>query len=159
MRAPGWILACLCAVAVTGCGPKVDLTQKLEIVDVHTGWDDMGVVDGQNKIVPSISFKFKNNSDQTLNTLQANVLFKRVGEETEWGSGFVRVSGAEGLPPGQTSNAQKVSCPKGYTGTQPRAEIMASTLFIDARVILFAKYGSTGWQRVGEFTVDRRLLD
>jgi hypothetical protein len=159
MRTLHWILVCLCGIAVAGCAPKVDLTQKLEVVDVHTGWDDMGVVDGQNKIVPSIRFKFKNNSDQTLSTLQANVLFKRVGEETEWGSGFVRVVGSEGLPPGQTSGAQSVSCPKGYTGIQPRAEIMASSLFVDARVILFAKYGSTGWEKLGEFTVDRRLLD
>lgn len=159
MRASHWILVCLCAVAATGCGPKVNLSERLEVVDVRTGWDDMGVVDGQNKIVPSIRFKFKNNSDQTLSTVQANILFKRMGEDVEWGSAFIRVAGSEGLAAGATSNAQSVSCPKGYTGTQSRAEIMASSMFVDARAIVFAKYASTGWQPVGEFPVERRLLD
>jgi hypothetical protein len=153
------MLAGLCALAAAGCAPKVNLTDHLQVVDVHTGWADMGVVEGKNKIVPSVTFKFKNSSDQTLSTLQANVLFKRKGEEAEWGSAFVRVTGSEGLAAGQVSTAQSVNCPKGYTGTQTRAEIMSSSMFVDARVMIYAKYGSTNWQPVGEFPVDRRLLE
>jgi hypothetical protein len=115
-------------------------------------------VNGQNKIVPSVSFKFKNRSAATLSVLQANVLFRRVGEDTEWGSGYVRVVGSEGLAPGAASASHRVICPKGYTGTETRPQILRNSQFVDARVQIFAKYASTQWVRVGEFVVERRLL-
>ena len=61
----------------SACGPAVDLTKGLQILDVSTGWFDAGIVNGQNKLVPAISFKLKNVSDQKLTVLQVNVLFKR----------------------------------------------------------------------------------
>ena len=51
-----------------------------------------------------------------------------------------------------------MSCPKGYTGTEPRQQMLANPQFVDARVRIFAKYGSTQWEPVGEYTVDRRLI-
>jgi hypothetical protein len=153
----GFLMAA--ALAVAGCGENIDLTKNLEVVDVSTGWYDAGIVDGQNKLVPSISFKFKNNASETLSTLQANVLFRRVGEDTEWGSGFVRVTGGEGLPAGAVSTTQTVNCPKGYTGTEPRQQMLQNSQFVDARIELFAKYASTQWQKVGEYVVDRRLIE
>src|SRR5436190_9335373 len=96
-------------LAASGCGPKIDLSKGLQAVDVSTGWFDAGVVSGgQNKLVPTVTFKFKNVSDQTLGTLQANVLFRRVGEQDEWGSGFVRIVGSDGLPSGAISPPQTV---------------------------------------------------
>jgi hypothetical protein len=58
-------------------GPAVDLTRGLEITDASTGWYDVGPVDGQNKLVPSIAFKLKNVSDQPLVSLQVNAVFRR----------------------------------------------------------------------------------
>ncbi len=153
------IMTVLVAVLSAACEPHIDLTTGLELVEVSTGWYDAGIVDGQNKLVPSISFKLKNISDRPLSTLQANVLFNRVGEDTEWGSSYVRVVGTEGLAPGAQSAPQSVQCPKGYTGSEPRAEMLANPEFVDARVRVMAKYGSAQWKPIGEFIVDRRLLD
>jgi hypothetical protein len=158
MRAGAWLLVLLIAASTAGCKKKIDLTQGVQVVDVVTGWSDAGVVDGQNKIVPSVSFKFKNVSGEPLDTLQANVLFRRANEEGEWGSNFVRVTGTEGLAPNATSAAQHVNSPKGYTGTETRQQMLQNSQFVDARVQIFAKYSSTQWQPVGEFIVDRRLL-
>lgn len=158
MRALTCSLLLTLTIALAGCGKPVDLTKSLEVVDVSTGWFDAGIVDGQNKLVPSITFKFKNNASESLGTLQANVQFKRVGEDAEWGSGFVKVVGSEGLPPGQSSPTQTVNCPKGYTGTDPRQQMLQNSQFVDARVIVYAKYGSTNWVPVGDYTVDRRLI-
>lgn len=159
MRVPSLVLVATLALVAAGCGKPVDLTQHLEVVDVSTGWWDQGIVDGQNKLVPSITFKFKNNSEQSLGTLQANILFKRVGEDTEWSSGYVKVVGSEGLPPDGTSPEQSVKGQKGYTGTEPRHLMLANAQFVDARVEVFAKYGSTQWEPVGSYTVERRLLE
>src|SRR5690348_3990824 len=95
-------LTLLLALTSLGCGPKIDLKSALKVDDVSTGWFDQGVVNGQNKIVPSITFKFKNAGSETIDTLQGNVIFRRVGEDDEWGSGFLRVTGSEGLAPGAT---------------------------------------------------------
>jgi hypothetical protein len=157
MRAPLLILLAV-AMAAASCEKKVDLKAGLQIVDVSTGWSDTGPANGQNKLVPSVSFKFKNVSGQPLGTLQANVLFRRAGETTEWGSSYVRVVGSEGLASGAVSSAQNVKCPKGYTGTESGAQMLQNSQFVDARVQIFAKYGSTQWVPIGEYTIDRRLI-
>ena len=94
MRASVALAVLLPVMATAACGTKVDLSKGLQIVDVSTGWSVAADGDRQHKIVPSITFRLKNTSNQTLSTLQANVLFRRVGEEVEWGSGFVRIAGA-----------------------------------------------------------------
>ena len=156
-------LACVAvaALAAASCAPPVDLTKNLQVLDVSTGWFDAGIVNGQNKLVPTISFKLKNLSDQTLKVLQANVLFHRVSDpNVEWGSGFLSVTGSEGLGPGTSTNALTVKSNLGYTGSdQTRQEMLQNKAFIDATVQVFAKYGSTQWVKMGEFPVERRLIN
>ncbi len=153
-----FLVVVLLVLSSVGCQAKVDLTTGLEVVDVSSGWVSGGDVNGQNKIVPSASFRLKNVSGQLLSTLQANVLFRRVGDETEWGSSYLRIVGSDGLAPGAVSDVQRVISQKGYTGTETRPQILQNSQFADARVLVYAKYGSTQWVRVGEFVVDRRLL-
>jgi hypothetical protein len=159
MRAPLWLALCIVIALVSAsCGPKVDLSAGLQVLDVSTGWRDTGMVNGQNKLVPSVTFKLKNTSDQPLPVLQMNVLFRRVNEDTEWGSGFVTVAGSEGLKPGDTSQSLTVNSQLGYTGTEPRQEMLANSQFVDAKVQLFSKYASTQWVKIGEYPVTRVLL-
>jgi len=157
VRASLWVVF-LAAVATVSCGPTVDLTKGLQVVDVSTGWWDAGIVNGQNKLVPSVTFKFKNVSDQKLDILQANVVFRRVTEDKEWGSTFVKITGTEGLPPGATSESQTVKSQLGYTGSEPRQQMLANAQFVDAKIQIFAKYGSIQWQKVGEYPVPRTLI-
>ena len=149
----------LALVAWSGCGPPIDLTKGLQVLNVSTGWYDAGIVNGHNKLVPSISFQLKNVSDQTLSTLQVNALFRRMTEKDEWGSGFLTVAGSAGLALGATTQPLIVRSQLGYTGTdQSREEMLRNSHFVDAEVELFAKYGSTQWTRIGEYLVTRRLL-
>ena len=159
MRA--WLRACLAGLLLfsAGCGPTVDLKKGLQIVDVSTGWFDAGLVNGQNKLVPTISFKLKNVSDQKLTVLQVNVLFKRVNDPAEWGNGFITVVGSSGLAPGATTDTLTIKSNLGYTGSdQTRLEMLQNTHFVDARVEFFAKYGSVQWVKLGEFPVTRTLI-
>ena len=158
LRASLWAVL-VAALATASCGPKVDLSQGLQVVDVSTGWWDAGVVDGQNKLVPSVTFKFKNVSDQTLDVLQANVVFRRVTEDKEWGSSFVKITGTEGLAPGATTPTQTVKSQLGYTGSESRQQMLANSQFVDAKIQLFAKYSNTQWQKVGEYTVPRTIIE
>jgi hypothetical protein len=158
MRARIFAAMSLTAALSFGCGQPVDLTKTLEVQDISTGWLDSGMVNGQNKLVPFVSFKVKNGSDQTLSVLQVNALFRRVSEDSEWGSGFVTVAGSSGLAPGATSEPLRINSQLGYTGTEPRQQMLANAQFVDAKVQLFAKYASTQWAPVGEYPISRTLL-
>lgn len=150
----------LVALLFLGCGgPPVDLTKGLQVTDVSTGWFDAGIVNGQNKLVPWVSFKIKNVSDQSLIALQVNVLYRRVSEPDEWGSAFLRVSGSEGLAPGQSTPTLIAKSQLGYTGTDPRRQMLQNPQFVDAKVELFAKYGSIQWKRIAEFPIARNLIE
>src|SRR5262249_32250976 len=106
----------LVALVSAGCGPAVDLTTSLEVQDVSTGWFDAGIVEGKNKLVPSVSFKLKNTSNQSLPMLQVNALFRRVTEKDEWGSGFLTAAGSSGLAAGATTAGLTIKSQLGYTG-------------------------------------------
>src|SRR5436853_641574 len=107
-----------------GCGPAVDLGKGLEVHDVSTGWFDAGIVNGKNKLVPSISFKVKNVSSQTLSMLQINALFHRLNEKDEWGSGFLTAAGSRGLAADVTTGLLTVNSQLGYTGAEQTREQM-----------------------------------
>ena len=147
------------ALLAASCAPPVDLTKNLQVLDVSTGWFDAGIVNGQSKLVPSISFRLKNVSNQSLGTLQVNAVFRHVNENDEWGSAFATVAGSEGLAPGATTAPLTFKSQLGYTGSdQTRLEMLANTHFVDVRVEVFAKYGATQWVRVGLVPIARELL-
>ena len=159
MRACVRLLLLLAIASSAACGPTVDLTKALEVKVVKSGWYDLGIVNGQNKLVPMVTFTLHNTSDQKLVTLQINALFRRVGEDTEWGSGFLTVAGSQGLAPGATSDPITVKSQLGYTGSeQSRQEMLQNTHFVDAKVDLFGKYASTQWVRLGPYPITRQLL-
>jgi hypothetical protein len=158
LRARGRLLV-LVALIAAGCGPKVDLTKGLKINVLNTGWYDAGIVNGQNKLVPSITFTVTNVSNRKLTTLQINALFRRVNEPDEWGSAFLTVAGSEALAPGATTPPLTIKSNLGYTGAdQSRQEMLHNSHFVDAKVELFAKYGPTQWVRVGDYPITRQLL-
>jgi hypothetical protein len=147
------------AALTLACGPNVDLAKGLAVEVVKTGWYDAGIVNGQNKLVPSVEFRLKNVSGQRLSTLQVNALFRRVTEPDEWGSAFMTAVGSSGLAPGVTTEILTLRSQLGYTGAdQSRQEMLKNSHFVDAKVELFAKYGSTQWVRVGEYPIVRELI-
>jgi len=159
MRASARLLLLLAIVSSAACGPTVDLTKGLHVSIVNSGWYDLGIVNGQNKLVPTVIFTLQNTSDQKLVTLQINALFRRVSENTEWGSGFLTVAGSQGLAPGATSDPITIKSQLGYTGSeQSRMEMLQNTHFVDAKVELFGKYASTQWVRLGSYPITRQLL-
>jgi hypothetical protein len=160
MRALVRVVLPLVSVCVAACGPTVDLTQGLHVDILDTGWFDAGIVNGQNKLVPSVTFKLKNISTHKLTTLQVNALFRRVTEKDEWGSGFVTAAGSSGLAPGATTPPITIRSQLGYTGSdQSRQEMLSNSHFVDAKVEIFAKYGSAQWTRMGEYPITRKLIE
>jgi hypothetical protein len=160
MRAP-LVVSLLGALALSACGPTVDLTKGLEVLDVSTGWKDVGIqADGNNKLVPALSFKLKNISDQPLRTLRVNAVFKQVGTDEEFGAEYVVVSQtqADALVPGAESRTITVKSTLGYTGVDSRADLLKHSGFVDRHAVLSVKNGSVQWIPIGDYPIERRLL-
>lgn len=153
------VWACLACVSVLGCSSTREVEKDLKLVDVSTGWYDLGVVNGQNKLVPSVTLQLQNVSDEDISRVQINAIFRRVGEEQAWGEHFVRAIGSDGLAPGKVGPKLVFRSTLGYTGTQSRQQMLQNREFVDAKVDVFGKHGSRTWVKMGEFQVERALVD
>jgi hypothetical protein len=142
---------------LAGCGPAVDLTKGLQTQDISSGWYDDGIVNGENKLVPSISFTLKNVSSESLPVLQVNAIFRLVSGTDELGNAFFTL-GSVGVAPGATTPVLTLRSRQGYTSTDPRQDMLRNSHFVDAKVELSAKYGSGPWTRIGTYPIARQLL-
>jgi hypothetical protein len=152
----------MCAVLVltsAGCGAQVDLTTALHFESVATGWSDVNGDGRGNKLVPTVSFRLKNASDRTLAPLQVNAIFRRVGDPSEWSNAMVTAAGSAGLPPSASTGPLVIKGTLGYTGTDPHWDMLHNSQFVDAKVDLFARYGSQQWTRVGEYSIARQIVE
>jgi hypothetical protein len=148
----------LVSLVTAGCSRTRYVENDLKLVDVKTGWYDAGIVGGQNKIVPSITLKLQNVSEESINRVQVWAVFRRADEDKTWGEHFVRAIGPEGLDAGKVGSALVLRSTLGYTSSQSRAQMLQNREFIDAKVNVFGKHGSRTWIKIGEYTVDRNLL-
>ena len=80
------------------------------------------------------------------------------GEIQEWGNAYVRAVGREGLDPGALAGPFTMESGLGYTGEQPRVEMLQHRDFVDVKVELFIKHRADPWVRLGEHQIDRQLL-
>ncbi len=173
------------AVALAGCsGSQVAIDEALSVEVVTSGWLDVGIDDlGRNKLVPTISFRLANNSDESVRTLQLNGVFRRCvvaypgqpepvsevspadltagtcpGEMQEWGSAYLRAVGREGLEAGAATEPFTMESGLGYTGEQSRLNMLQHREFIDVKVEVFVKRQAEQWVKLGEHSIERQLL-
>ncbi len=142
-----------------GCNRGVDPIAVLEPHEVVTGWYDAGLVEGHmNKLVPSISLKLRNKSGEPVRSIQINAIFKRVNEAEMWGEHYGWAVQRDPLPPGASTRELVLRSGLGYTGEQPRMQMLQNREFVDAKVEIFLRQGSRVWAKLAEFPIDRQLL-
>lgn len=83
------------AASAASCNRSVDIKQALEVVDVSSGWYDAGIVEGKNKIVPSVTFKLRKKPGADLSVIALNIAFRYVpppgsNVEEPWEDFFVQ---------------------------------------------------------------------
>lgn len=155
-------LGLLAVAGLSACmSPRIDLTKALQVTDVSTGYFDAGIVEvTKNKIVPTISVRLKNVSNETVSSVQLIAKFSRVGEVEEWGSApYVVAIGPDGLAAGQTGNPVVMKCDRGYTSEAPRADMFENSQFVDVHVELYAKHAAQNWVKMGDYKIARLLLE
>jgi len=153
------VLVLLPACLTAACDRSRDVSKDLKIVDARTGWYDAGIIDGKNKIVPSIAFRLENVSQEEIARVQVNAIFHRINETEPWGDYYAPAIGSAGLQPSATGTELVLRGNLGYTSPdQSRAQILADRRFVDVKVEIFGKHGSRTWTKMGEFPIERKLL-
>ncbi len=167
MRIAPVVLIVALGAALSGCGTPVDLKQVLHVEALTGGYRDAGIVDGRNKVVPSVTFTLKKSIDKSISPLSLNLSFRKLPPpgvtpapgspaEEDWDDAFtqsVPFQGNETAPLTYKINA-------GYTGDPPRsrADILKNSHFQDVRVHIFAKHSSSQWIEIGQFDIPRQLI-
>jgi len=149
----------LLLLAATACTPQVDIQQTFRVTDLEGGWYDAGVVDGKNKLIPTVSFRIEKATPEEVRPLALNVLFKQIkgDKDEEWDEVFLqRVEVTEG----NRTPVLTVRPPAGATGDPPqsRADMLKNSYFVDVRAVIFAKQSSSNWVELARFDIPRRIL-
>jgi len=154
-RSSRTILTACVVLMAAACTTSVDLKQNVQVADVSTGWFDAGVVDGKNKLVPSVTFKLRRPANVKLSSLSLSLFFKKL-DGTQHDDVFVqRVEFNEN---GET-NPIPVRSQTGYTGDPPqsRADMLKHKDFQDMDVEIFARQNSA-WVPLHKVRIERNLL-
>jgi len=149
-----------CIVVTTGlvsaaCTKEVDVKQALQVTDVSTGWFDAGVVDGKNKLVPSISFRLRSNTED-LASVALNIAFKFVD------NGEINEEVFKQRVPFQNgqSDLLTVRSQTGFTGEPPqsRTEMLQNSNFRDIEAVILVRQSASHWVELHRVKLDRQLL-
>jgi hypothetical protein len=144
-------------VAAPACTGDVDIKETFRIGGVTGGYFDAGIVDGRNKIIPTVMFSIEKTTDASVRPLSVNVLFKKIAGETEaeWDDVFLqRVEFTEG----NRTPVLTVRPDAGVTGEEPRSEMLKNSQFVDIRAVIFVKQSSSNWVELARYDIPRQLL-
>lgn len=152
------LVAALFSISCDGASDEA--VASLEPLEVVTGWYDDGIIlGGKNKLVPSVTMKLRNKSGKELKSIQINAIFRRVGEQEMWGEYFGwAVPRREPLPAGAETQTLVMRSTLGYTGDQPRMQMLQNREFVDAKVEIYLKDGSKVLAKLAEYPIQRQLL-
>jgi hypothetical protein len=155
-RTAAFLSLAFAAAVLDACTSPVDLKQALQVTDVSSGWFDAGIVDGRNKLVPSITFKLKKNADVNLSSVSLNLTFTFAGDQEHTDDVYVQRVDFQG----QDTAPITVRTKWGYTAEPPqtRAEMLQNSHFRDLDVQIFAKQSSAQWVELHRAHIAHQLL-
>lgn len=128
------------------------------MIELSGGYYDAGIVDGKNKLLPSVSFRLVRTGNRP-RRVTLDVHFRKIvgNELQEFNEVLLQaIEFAEGNQTG-VINARS---PAGYTGDSPqsRAEMLKHGQFQDMRAVILARQSSTTWVELARFDLPRQVL-
>jgi hypothetical protein len=155
------LLVCLGLMGAWGCGPQPDLG-AVKLVPGLSGYYDDGIVkegrdQGQNRLLPSVTFQLKNEGTLPVDYIDLTVAFWRVTDDGELDSKLIDGVGRTPLAAGATTDTITVRSDVGYTSPAAGAEFFMHPDFVDFKVKVFARRAGSN-VTLGELPVERRLL-
>jgi hypothetical protein len=155
-RLLGPLVFALGLAGATGCTGDIDLKQALAVTDVFSGYYDNGYKDGQIHLVPSMTFRLKNQSAQKIPGIEIDAAFWAEGQDGEMDSVSIRAL-ANGLAPGAATEPLTIRSKIGFTLSGTRDDFFGHSRFKDVTARMFAKRSGRIFP-LGEFKMERRII-
>jgi hypothetical protein len=157
MRLPSSLALVLVAAGPLADCKSHDPKQELEVAGVETYWVLDSPRGGTQYMAPAVRFRVHNKSPEPILSIQATATFRRVGEDENWGSAWEQVTPVKKpLPPGK--DVVVVLRSDGhYTSSGAADSMFAHPQFKDTRAEVFLRVGSSGWVKMAESPIERRV--
>lgn len=154
------VVALIC-LGQTACKSYNDqqIKASLEIIDVNTSWTMKEYRQWPNPkltLVPTVTFRLKNNSAEILRYINVNAIFKELNAVQNLGDCFRAAVRSEGLAPGATSPLITMASNFGVAGTNLES-FKINPEWRTYYVKLFIQMGGPRHVPMGEFRVSRQI--
>ncbi len=150
------------ALVATGCASR-DVQKDLQIVDVRSGWYDLGQTkeNPENiKIVPGVTFRLKNVSTESIAGVEIDGVFRNVKKDEVIDEHYVKaIPSTQSLAAGATSDPIVLRSRFGFTGTESRPQMFKNSLFVDYKITILGRHGRNNWARMAQIQIDRTSIN
>lgn len=138
--------------------PAEELAAAIEITDVETKWVEKYYQPWPPKLilVPAISFRVLNKSDDPINYVNFNAVFRFKDENENLGDAFMAAIRSVPVLPGEKSEAILLKCNYGVEGKSIN-DFKTNPGWQTAAVKLFARSKGSPYVPVGEWDVSRKI--
>lgn len=145
-----------CVLLLAACSQPADLKTSLQITDVATGWFDAGIVDGKNKLVPSITFRIRDVSDTDLSSVSLNLVFKYTDNAETHEEVYKQRLPIEN----KQTELLTIRSQTGHVGEPPqsRQEMLQNSFFRDMEAVILVRQSASQWVELHRVRVDRQLV-
>jgi len=135
-----------------------DLEASIEVEDIDTFWTDKYYQPWPPRLVlvPAISFRVKNLTDQPLKYINFNANFRFMGDFENLGDAFLAAIRNEPVPPGETSDVITLKSNYGVEG-KTLASFKDNPHWKTVIVRLFAQSKGSQFIEMGEYEISRRI--
>ena len=135
-----------------------DLEASIEVVDVDTFWTDKYYQPWPPRLilVPAISFRVKNLTDEPLKYINFNANFRFMGDFENLGDAFLAAIRNDPIPPGEKSDVITLKSNYGVEG-KSLSTFKDNPYWKTVLVRLFAQSKGSQFLPMGEYEISRRI--
>jgi hypothetical protein len=150
------LLVAACALLLAACTEPADLKTALQVTDVASGWFDAGIVDGKNKLVPSVTFRLRNVSDAELPYVSLNLIFRYADNGEAHEEVFKQRLPIEN----KQTDVITIRSQTGHVGEAPqsRQEMLQNSYFRDMDAVILVRQSASQWVELHRVRVERQLV-
>src|SRR5512134_2404365 len=154
---PAVVLSILLGLLAHGACSWHDPARELAVSAIETYWIVDSPQQGENFISPAVRFRVANTGRSPLVAIQARARFPGPGQDEPWGSIQEQVSTHDQpLLPGKDQLVTVRSVGRYHAPADPE-DMLRSPGFQDPRVEIYLRIGPSGWAKLGEAAVVRRI--
>jgi hypothetical protein len=154
------LAVCAAAALLLAACESPDPLKQLRLTEVEGYWAVERPQGDTQLIAPAVRFRLGNQGGEPQRSIQATATFRRDGEEEAWSGAFAQASPHEGRPLGPGESRVLVLKPENegrYKSPGAPEDMFQHPQFKDVRVEVYVRLGRSGWVKMAETPIERRI--